>query len=52
MVKKCSSCGKEVMFKYAEFSCPQCSGEKIVRCESCRSLASNYSCSKCGFKGP
>lgn len=52
MVRKCTSCGKEAVFKYSEFKCPQCSKETIVRCESCRSLATQYKCGKCGFEGP
>ena len=52
MVKKCSSCGKEAVFRYSEFKCPSCSVETIIRCESCRALAAKYSCTKCGFTGP
>ncbi|MBU0762917.1 MAG: RNA-binding protein [Candidatus Altiarchaeota archaeon] len=51
MVKKCSSCGKETLFGYSEFKCPSCGKEKIIRCESCKALVTNYICS-CGFQGP
>lgn len=52
MAKKCSSCGREVKSRYSEFKCPQCGEEKIVRCEDCRTLATKYTCGKCGFTGP
>ena len=52
MVKKCSSCGKEVKFKFSEFKCPSCGKEIVIRCDSCRSLATKFSCRQCGFTGP
>lgn len=52
MVKKCSTCGKEAISKYSEFNCPNCGETKIVRCASCRTLATRYTCGKCSFSGP
>lgn len=51
---RCGSCGKRVETEsfWAEFPCPACSGEKIIRCERCRRLANSYKCGKCGFEGP
>ena len=52
MVRKCSTCGKEAISRYSEFNCPNCGESKVVRCESCRTLATHYTCNKCGFSGP
>ncbi|MFC2154138.1 zinc finger domain-containing protein [Candidatus Altiarchaeota archaeon] len=52
MVKKCSSCGVEITEKYAEFKCPKCGKSTIIRCPSCRTLGTKYSCSECSFEGP
>lgn len=51
---RCGSCGKRVETEsfWAEFPCPACKGEKIIRCERCRRLANSYKCGKCGFEGP
>ena len=51
MVKRCTSCGTEAKFNYSEFTCPSCGKGKIIRCESCKDLATKYGCS-CGFTGP
>lgn len=51
-MKKCSSCGTEVLKAYSEFACPNCGKTKIVRCKSCRVLGSKYNCSGCDFTGP
>lgn len=50
--KNCSSCKKEIDEGYAEFKCPACGNEKIIRCRSCRTLGVEYTCDKCGFVGP
>ncbi len=51
---RCVSCGKKVETEnfWVEFDCPNCSEEKIIRCERCRRLANVYKCGKCGFEGP
>lgn len=51
-MKKCSTCGLEVLDSYTEFPCPNCGKKKIVRCKSCRVLGSKYTCGECGFIGP
>lgn len=51
-MRKCSSCGVEVLGAYAEFPCPNCGKNRILRCKSCRVLGNKYTCSECGFKGP
>ena len=52
IMKRCSSCGKEVLESYVEITCPRCGEETVLRCKSCRALNTKYSCSKCGFIGP
>ncbi|MFH1835045.1 MAG: zinc finger domain-containing protein [Methanobacteriota archaeon] len=51
-MEKCSSCGIEVLRGYVEFNCPRCNKDKIMRCKSCRTLGTKYSCNDCGFEGP
>ena len=36
----------------AQFPCPKCGEETIVRSARARKLGMKYSCSKCGFTGP
>ncbi|MDT7892364.1 MAG: zinc finger domain-containing protein [Thermoproteota archaeon] len=51
---KCTSC-KRIIPPYeraVKFPCPNCGGSIIVRCEKCRKLVIQYTCVKCGFKGP
>ncbi|MFH0861182.1 MAG: zinc finger domain-containing protein [Candidatus Altiarchaeota archaeon] len=50
--KKCTSCGKEVLSGFVEFKCPNCNKDKMVRCSSCRTLGTPYTCHECGFTGP
>ncbi|MEK6972772.1 MAG: zinc finger domain-containing protein [archaeon] len=52
MVRKCSTCNKEVTNDYVEFKCPKCLKTAIIRCTSCRRTSKSYSCSECGFVGP
>lgn len=51
-MKKCSSCGVEVIENYVDFKCPNCGKVDIVRCNSCRTLGTQYQCKECGFLGP
>lgn len=51
-MKKCTSCGTEVMERYTEFKCPNCGKTDIIRCRSCRVLGTAYTCDVCGWKGP
>ncbi|MFH1403873.1 MAG: zinc finger domain-containing protein [Candidatus Altiarchaeota archaeon] len=51
-VKKCSSCGTEVLKNYSEFKCPKCGEKEIIRCDPCRKLGIAYKCDKCGLEGP
>lgn len=51
-MRKCSSCGIEVLGRYAEFPCPNCGKTQIARCRSCRVLGNKYACGECGFRGP
>ena len=51
-MKKCTSCGTEVMDRYTEFKCPNCGKTDIIRCKSCRVLGTKYICDACGWKGP
>jgi len=50
----CISCGKKVTpeEKAVKFSCPECGGITIWRCEKCRLFGREYHCPKCGFTGP
>ncbi|MEM5798082.1 MAG: zinc finger domain-containing protein [Candidatus Aenigmatarchaeota archaeon] len=50
----CISCGKNVVTEsgWVEFPCPQCGKEKILRCEKCKRIVNQYTCPKCGFRGP
>jgi len=51
MLKNCTTCGKQTK-RFAEFPCPACGEEKIVRCNHCREIVSPYKCPKCGKEGP
>ncbi|MAH22011.1 MAG: RNA-binding protein [Thaumarchaeota archaeon] len=50
----CTSCNRPIMpgEKAAKFSCPQCGGLVIWRCEKCRTFARLYRCINCSFEGP
>ena len=50
----CSSCKKQItnIVGTADFMCPKCGKEKIVRCKECRKIAAKYKCKECGFVGP
>ncbi|MBR9707544.1 MAG: RNA-binding protein [Candidatus Diapherotrites archaeon] len=50
--KTCVSCKKTVYQKYVEFPCPKCAKNKVIRCEHCRALSNEYTCTECGFVGP
>jgi len=52
--KICSSCKKKVANDKGSvcFICPNCNKFEIVRCTNCRSNATKYTCSECGFVGP
>ncbi|MFA4960787.1 MAG: zinc finger domain-containing protein [Candidatus Pacearchaeota archaeon] len=47
---RCISCEKENA-EGVKFPCPSC-GEKILRCDKCRSLSIEFKCKKCNYKGP
>ena len=51
---KCSTCGKQIETEdnWVEFKCPACGEDTIFRCEHCKKLENQYTCQKCGFKGP
>lgn len=51
---RCSSCNKSIESgkNWAEFCCPGCGKEKILRCELCKNVVNPYTCPKCGFTGP
>ncbi|MCD4666451.1 zinc finger domain-containing protein [archaeon] len=38
--------------KGTQFLCPKCGKKTIIRCNSCRSLATKYVCGNCNFEGP
>jgi Zn-ribbon RNA-binding protein len=50
----CSSCKKDITndIGSVKFNCPGCSKTEIIRCKSCRQLATKYTCHECGFVGP
>jgi hypothetical protein len=51
-MEKCLSCGSGILpGEGVVFKCPSC-GNELVRCKSCRGLATDYTCPKCGFRGP
>ncbi len=51
-IKKCITCGSNLIgTSYVKFPCPICD-EVIYRCNRCRKLGNPYECPKCGFKGP
>ncbi|PIN75404.1 RNA-binding protein [Candidatus Woesearchaeota archaeon CG10_big_fil_rev_8_21_14_0_10_36_11] len=52
--KICSSCKKRIVNDKGSviFMCPKCSQQEIVRCATCRSIATKYTCHQCGFVGP
>jgi len=51
-VENCVSCGIGLLGQGStSFPCPICE-EIIGRCASCREQSVNYTCPKCGFKGP
>ena len=35
-----------------KFNCPDCGGDLIWRCQSCRESAKDYTCTACNFQGP
>ena len=49
----CVSCKVKITndTKASKFPCPHC-GTLIVRCGKCRTLAVEWVCPNCGFKGP
>jgi hypothetical protein len=51
---RCTSCGISVESDdgWVEFTCPECSKERIVRCDKCKKLENSYVCRNCGFTGP
>ncbi|NWF96405.1 MAG: DUF1610 domain-containing protein [Candidatus Thorarchaeota archaeon] len=51
---RCTSCHRSVspQGRNVKFSCPQCGGFTIWRCEVCRKFSVRYSCPNCGFEGP
>jgi predicted RNA-binding Zn-ribbon protein involved in translation (DUF1610 family) len=51
-MKKCTTCNKIVNEKKTEFKCPGCEKELIIRCDSCKKTAKEYTCKECGFVGP
>ncbi|MBT4174441.1 DUF1610 domain-containing protein [archaeon] len=50
----CTSCKAQLTNNKGstKFKCPKCGQHEIVRCESCRKLATRYTCPKCEFSGP
>ena len=50
----CASCGKSITNDpgNAQFKCPQCGKQEIVRCLHCRKIAAKYKCPECDFVGP
>ncbi|MFH1588805.1 MAG: zinc finger domain-containing protein [Candidatus Diapherotrites archaeon] len=51
-MKVCGSCNKEVTDDYVDFKCPNCNKSRILRCEKCRNISTEYKCKECGFTGP
>ncbi|MBT7705940.1 RNA-binding protein [archaeon] len=47
---KCISCEKQDT-NSVKFPCPGC-GVQLMRCHKCRGLSIEYTCIKCGYKGP
>jgi len=54
MADTCNSCKKLIanMRGSVNFKCPNCSKYDIIRCTSCRKLATKYVCPECNFEGP
>jgi len=52
-MEKCISCGANISNdnEAANFPCPNCKKEQIVRCGACRKQGVVYKC-KCEFEGP
>ncbi|MBI3033582.1 RNA-binding protein [Candidatus Woesearchaeota archaeon] len=50
----CLSCKKRIanIRGSARFMCPSCSKYEIIRCTSCRAMATRYKCPECQFSGP
>ena len=52
MIKRCSTCNRELINEFVEFKCPACGKSRMVRCMSCEQNTVNYTCTECGFIGP
>lgn len=50
-LKNCSSCGRQTK-NYSSFTCPNCGGSPVIRCQHCRETLNKYTCGKCGNVGP
>lgn len=50
----CISCKRRITntIGSTRFMCPKCAKIEIVRCVYCRTIATKYKCTGCGFEGP